>query len=186
MEAVSEPAPERRGRHAGRPRRPTAAEYKAAVGTFTTGVAILAARVDGVDHAMTANAFTSVSLEPLLVAVCVARAARFHEAIVRADGWAISVLGSQDEPAARALAISGRPLHNQLAGFRYSRGLYTSAAVFTDALATVECRTYAVHDGGDHSIVLGEVLSVTTAEAPGNLGDPLLYFRGGYRRLAEE
>lgn len=155
--------------------------FRRAVGRFATGVCIVSTTHEGIDHAMTANAFTSVSLEPPLVLVCVAHRARFHEAIVASSGWAVSILDVHGRPAADWLATPGRPLEGQLATIAFRRGPHTGAALVDAASAWLECRTHAVHEAGDHSIVIGRVLGVELADVA---GQPLLYHRGGYRRLA--
>lgn len=152
--------------------------YRKVVGRFATGVAIVTTRAGGVDHAMTVNSFTSVSLEPLLVLICVERVARFHDAVIEAGVWGVSVLPASMEEASRHFALRGRPLNGQLARWPHHRG-ESGVALFDDAVATVECTTYAVHPGGDHSIVVG---AVSALGAPGD-GAPLLYHEGRYRHL---
>jgi flavin reductase (DIM6/NTAB) family NADH-FMN oxidoreductase RutF len=154
--------------------------FRRAMGRFATGVTVLTTRTGEHDHAMTASALTSVSLEPVLVLVCVEREARFHDAVVEAGIWGISVLSSHDRPAADWLATRGRPLHGQLDRIAHHPGLQTGVALLDGALSTFECRTVAVHPGGDHSIVVGEVVSVASAAHP---GEALLYYRGRYVNL---
>ncbi|MGL5857167.1 MAG: flavin reductase family protein [Angustibacter sp.] len=156
------------------------AEFRRALGRFATGITVVATRVGGVDHAMTANAFTSVSLEPRLVLVCVERDARFHDAIIEAGEWTVSVLDHAHRAVAEWLATRGRPLHGQLDRVPHHRGGLTGAALIDGALAGLECRTTDVHPAGDHGIVVGEVLSVDLPDAS---GAALLYHRGGYSRL---
>lgn len=148
-------------------------------GRFATGVAIISTVSDGVDHAMTVNSFASVSLDPLLVLVCVEKVARFHDAVLGAGVWGVSVLGDDGEEASRAFATRGRTLEGQLDRWSHRRGTL-GHALFDQAVATLECRTTTVHDGGDHSIIIGAVVS---AEIPRD-APPLLYHEGGYRRLA--
>lgn len=155
--------------------------FRRAIGRFATGVSVLTTRTRDLDHAMTASALTSVSLEPLLLLVCVEREARFHDAVVDAGVWGISVLSSHDRPGADWLATRGRPLHGQLDRIPHHRGRQTGVALLDGALSTFECHTTAVHPAGDHSIVVGEVVSVTTAPHP---GEALLYYRGRYVTLA--
>lgn len=156
-------------------------QFRGAMSRFATGVTVLTTRVRDLDHAMTASALTSVSLDPLLLLVCIEREGRFHDAVVDSGVWGISVLSSHDRPGADWLATRGRPLHAQLDRLPHHRGLKTGVALLDDALSTFECRTTAVHPGGDHSIVVGEVVSVTNAAHP---GEALLYYRGRYETLA--
>ena len=155
--------------------------FRRAMSRFATGVTVLTTRTRDIDHAMTANALTSVSLEPLLLLVCVEREARFYDAVLDAGVWGISVLTGRDRPGADWLATRGRPLHGQLDRIPHHRGPQTGVALLDGALSTIECRTIAVHPAGDHSIVVGEVVSVTTAAHP---GEALLYYRGRYVTLA--
>jgi flavin reductase (DIM6/NTAB) family NADH-FMN oxidoreductase RutF len=155
--------------------------FRLAAGQFVTGITVVAATVGGVTSAITASSFTSVSLDPLLVLVCVERAGGRHDPVVAAGTWAVSVLAEDHEPAARGLA----PLSSDPAGLNghpHHPGPVTGHPILDGALAALECRTYAVHPGGDHTILIGQVLSVAgpaAAEVPG----PLLSQAGRYRRL---
>lgn len=168
-------------RDAARPgARPVTVEaFRRAVGRFATGVTVVTAVDGGLDHAMTANAFTSVSLDPLLVLVCVENEARFYDAIIEAGQWAVSILDASARPAAAWLATRGRPLHGQLDRIPFRRGV-TGAALLEQSTAWLECRTHAVHPGGDHAIVVGEVIALGLGEESNGA---LLYHRSGYRFL---
>src|SRR5450631_262069 len=155
--------------------------FRRAMGRFVTGVTMLTTRSRDVDFAMTASALTSVSLEPLLLLVCIEREARFHDTAVDAGVWGISVLSAQDRAAADWLATRGRPLHGQLDRLPHHHGPRTGVALLDGALSTFECRTTDVHPAGDHSIVVGEVLSVSSAT---HAGEALVYYRGRYGTLA--
>jgi flavin reductase (DIM6/NTAB) family NADH-FMN oxidoreductase RutF len=159
------------------------AEFRRVAGRFASGIMVVSTRVDETDHAMTVTAFTSVSLEPRLVLFCAEKIARFHDAVLRAGTWAVSVLDEDSEKTARWLATRGRPLDGQLEEIAHFPGPLTGAPVLADALGAMECRTTAVHDGGDHSIVVGEVIGVTEPN-PG--ARPLIHYSGRYRTLAEE
>ena len=154
--------------------------FRTVVGRFPTGVTVLTARHGGLDHAMTANTFASVSLEPLLVLVCVEQEARFSEAILATGEWGVSVLEASARPISSWLAERGRPLHGQLDRIAFRRGPATGVALLESSLATLECRTTAVHTAGDHDIVVGEVLSLGTPQPDGL---PLIWYRGRYRVL---
>ncbi|HEV2376533.1 MAG TPA: flavin reductase family protein [Streptosporangiaceae bacterium] len=160
-----------------------AADFRKAAGKFASGIVVVSTCLDGVDHAMTVSAFTAVSLDPVLVLLCAEKVARFHDTVLTTGTWAVSVLGEDSEKSARWLATRGRPLAGQLDAFRHYPGRLTGAPILDDALAWMECRTTAVHDGGDHSIVVGQVLAVS---APSEAGNPLVHFAGRYRRLASE
>ena len=161
---------------------PTAAEFRAAAGQFATGVAVVTTRIDGNDHAMTANSFTSVSLDPMLVLVCVDKGTRFHDAILGAGTWVVSVLPAEAREAAVWFATKGRPLVGQLDHVEHHHRSGDGVAVLSSALSVIECATWATYDGGDHTIVVGEVsaLSLPNPEAPA-----LGYFRRGYAELSK-
>jgi len=154
--------------------------YRRAAGQFASGIVVVSTSLDGIGHAMTVTAFASVSLDPLRVLFCAEKIARFHDAVLATGTWAVSVLTEDAEKTARWLATRGRPLAGQLDAFRHHPGASTGAPILDGALAAMECRTTAVHDGGDHSIVVGEVLAVTEPRAGGG---PLLHYAGQYRRL---
>lgn len=158
----------------------TTAEFRRAVGRFATGICVVSTVADGRDHAMTVNAFTSVSLDPLLVLVCVEADSRFCDAVLASGQWAVSVLDATARPAADWLATRGRPLQGQLDAVPHRRGPVTGSAVLEAASAWLECRTHAVHPGGDHLIVVGEVVSVGLGRDDAGA---LLYHRSAYRKL---
>lgn len=175
--------------------------YRQALSRFATGVTIATTYVDDLDYAMTVTAFSSVSLDPPLVLVCVEKRARFHDAVLRGGVWAVSVLSNGAAEVSERLATRGRPLGEQLDGIGYERGV-TGAAVLLDALARIECRTWATYDGGDHTIVVGEVVVATVREEGTEAADsagpdgpvessassksaPLLHFRGGYGNFSD-
>jgi flavin reductase (DIM6/NTAB) family NADH-FMN oxidoreductase RutF len=155
--------------------------FRRAMGRFATGVTMLTTRSRDVDHAMTASALTSVSLEPLLLLVCVEREARFHDAVLDSGCWGVSVLSGGHRSVADWLATRGRPLHGQLDRIAHHHGRQTGVALLDDALSTFECRTVDVHPAGDHSIVVGEVVSVSSAP---HGDEALVYYRGRYGTLA--
>ena len=157
-------------------------DFRRVAGRFASGILVVTASLDGVGHAMTVTAFTSVSLDPLLVLFCAEKIARFHDAVLDAGRWAVSVLDEDSEKTARWLATRGRPLEGQLDGLLHHPGPVTGAPLLDGALATLECQTFAVYDGGDHSIVVGRVIGVgAPADTPPR--GPLIHHSGRYRRL---
>jgi len=162
------------------PQEVTVDAFRKALGRFATGVTIVTTTVDGEDHAMTANAFTSVSLDPLLVLVCVEKVTRFHDSILASGVWGASVLDQSAREAAVWFSTRGRPLEGQFVRFPYIRGEQTGVPLLLGALSPLECRTRATYDGGDHTVVMGDVLSVTTAHPDRS---PLVYYAGAYHGL---
>ncbi len=154
--------------------------FRRALGRFPSGVTVVSTVADGVDHALTASAFSSVSLDPPLVLVCVDQRNRFHDAVLASDAWAVSVLAEPGQDAATWFSTRGRPLDGQLDKVGYHRGPTSGAGLIDDALAWLECRTWGVHDGGDHTIVVGEVVWALVSDA---VDDPLLYYRSHYGAL---
>ncbi len=159
---------------------PTVAEFRAAAGQFATGVSVVTTRFEGNDHAMTANSFASVSLDPLLVLVCVDKGTRFHEAILAAGRWVVSVLPAEARESAVWFATKGRPLVGQLDHAPHHHRSGDGVAVLEGALSVLECVTWAEYDGGDHTIVVGRVVAISL---PNPDADALGYFRGGYATL---
>jgi flavin reductase (DIM6/NTAB) family NADH-FMN oxidoreductase RutF len=149
--------------------------FRAAMGRLVTGVTVLAAREpDGALIGMTASAVTSLSLDPPMLLACVGHAAAAYQALVSAERFSVNVLGTDQQDLSQRFAT--RDLQ-RFAGIAYD---VTPAGLpwLRGALACLECRRDAVHEGGDHSIVTGVVEWARTAD-----GDPLLYFLGGYRRI---
>ena len=147
-----------------------------ALGCFATGVTIVTC-IDGQQRpvGLTANSFTSLSLDPPLLLVCVAKAAGCAGTFGDAREFAVNVLQTGQQPASITFSSKGQD--------RFGSTLWTigehGAPVLLDSLSVFECRRHAIHDGGDHFILVGEVVKATFE--PGL--DPLLYFRGRYRRL---
>ncbi|NEA32183.1 flavin reductase family protein [Streptomyces sp. SID13031] len=156
-------------------------EFRAALGRFASGITIMSTLQGGVAHAMTANAFTSVSLDPPLVLVCVDHGVRMHDAVLDCGYWAMSVLTDSHRELAGRFAKSGRDLYGQFDGVATQAGPKTGCPLIEGALSWLECRTWATYPGGDHTIVVGEVLSLGS----GQPDDPtaLIYYDGQYRAL---
>ena len=150
--------------------------FRGALARFASGVTVVSTVQDGVDHAMTASAFTSVSLDPPLVLVCSHKSSRFHEAVLDTGFWAVSILAEEGIEASAWFAHRGRPLEDQLRGIAFHRG-ESGAALLDESLAWLECTTVSVTDGGDHTILVG---AVTGAAVRDDIDDPLLYYRSHY------
>ncbi|WP_335936532.1 flavin reductase family protein [Streptomyces sp. PTD5-9] len=150
-----------------------------AFGSFATGVTVVT--VGGaVPRGMTANSFTSVSLDPPLVLVCVAKEARMHDSLAAAPAFTVSVLGADQEHVARHFADRSRPLGaGQFDAVDWFPGPTAGAPVLAGAAAHFECRPWRTYDGGDHTIHVGRVLSWDESPDPG----ALLFHHGRLGRL---
>jgi flavin reductase (DIM6/NTAB) family NADH-FMN oxidoreductase RutF len=155
--------------------------YRQALGRFATGIAVITTRAEGLDHAMTVNSFASVSLDPPLVLFSCEKVARFHQAVTASGTWVASVLSADQVEASRWFARRGRPFDDQFAAFPTRPGQVIDAIALEGALSTIECRTVGVCDGGDHTVIVGEVVAVAVSD-----GLPLLYFAGAYRTLSDQ
>ncbi|MCW1383639.1 alpha/beta fold hydrolase [Novosphingobium sp. KCTC 2891] len=147
-----------------------------AMGCFATGITIVTTRdADGLPLGLTANSFTSVSLDPPLLLVCIANTAGTAAALQAADHFAVNVLQTSQQQTSNRFAGKGE---DRFAATDWRPGDY-GVPLLDGSLASFECRRHALHEGGDHFILVGEV---TRAEFEPRR-DPLLYFRGKYRRL---
>lgn len=150
------------------------------LGRFATGVTVLTAGRDA-PRGMTANSFTSVSLEPAQVLVCVVKSAAIHQLVLAEQAFAVSVLSRDQEWVARHFADHSRPRGAaEFAGIDHEPGRHTGAPVLGHVQAWLECRLSAIHDGGDHTIFVGSVLGAGGASGE----DPLLFLGGAFRRVA--
>ncbi len=156
--------------------------FRRAVGRFATGVTVITTVLDGQPFAVTANSFTSVSLDPLLVLVSVRKTSRFHAPVLGAGVWGVSVLAADMQDASRFFAGQNRHDAATLFGnWKHSVGSVTGVVLLDDALAAFECRTVLTYEGGDHTLLLGEVVALdgSSRDVP-----PLLFYEGTYRALA--
>ena len=149
--------------------------FRAVLGRFASGVTVVTSRgSDGRDAGMTVSAFCSVSLEPPLVLVCIAREASLHPLLREGLPLAVNILAAGQEALSRR--FSG-PDPNRFEGIGFVRGQH-GVALLDDVLAHLECRVRALHEAGDHTIVVGHVESAVV-----HPDRPLLYYRGGYAQL---
>lgn len=160
------------------------ADFRRAVGRFATGVTVVTTVFDGRHVAMTANSFTSVSLEPVLVLVSVRKNARFHAPVLGAGVWGVSVLPANMSDASHFFAArDDRAGPHAFDRWKHSFGAGTGVLLFDDALAVFECRTVSFHDAGDHTLIIGEVVGLAEPAAD---AQPLVFYRGSYRQLEAE
>lgn len=150
------------------------------MGRFATGVTIVTVDVDGEVHGMTANAFASVSLDPLLVLVCVDRAARTHAHLHSRKRFGINILAENQRAISEYYAqpVYAHDQAEEIAGASFDRTKHRTP-ILHGALAYLECKLVSTQEAGDHTIFIAEVEDVVMGE-----GDPLLFFRGNYRHIS--
>ena len=164
-------------------------KLRGAMGRFASGITVITTRsADGADHGMTASAFSSLSLDPPLLLVCVGKKAHAHDYIAQAGSFAVNVLAASQE------AVSDRFAHriktdsgyvswpddiDKFEGLALDRG-GSGCALLQGALAQFDCSVHAALDGGDHTIYVGKIGGVTVD--PGDEG-PLLFHAGQYKTL---
>lgn len=147
-----------------------------ALGCFATGVTVVTCVDDGGRPAgLTVNSFTSVSLDPPLLLVCVHKMAAAADPLTAASHFAVNVLQTGQQPA--SIRFSTRQ-EDRFGATPWSCG-EAGAPILKDSLGVFECERFAVYDGGDHHILVGQVVKASFDAGV----DPLLYFRGLYRRL---
>ncbi|HXF83046.1 MAG TPA: flavin reductase family protein [bacterium] len=156
---------------------PDARAFRRIMGRFATGVTVLGAAHDGEVHGMTANAVTSVSLQPLLILVCIARTARMMSFIERAGGFSVNILSRDQEALSRYFAGAWGAASPP--EFRFVP--WEGGPRLVGALAALGCRVERLVEAGDHWIVLGRVQALHEGDPA---AEPLLFYGGAYRRLS--
>jgi flavin reductase (DIM6/NTAB) family NADH-FMN oxidoreductase RutF len=153
-------------------------ELRRVMGHFATGVTIITTHsATGELHGLTANAVTSLSLVPPLMLICVDKKAESYPSFDESGVFTVNILASDQEALSRRFAVSGG---NKFDGVSYRIGA-NGAPIIDGSLGFLECRITAHHDGGDHTIYVGEVQEAQTRE-----GKPLLFYRGGYREIGDD
>jgi flavin reductase (DIM6/NTAB) family NADH-FMN oxidoreductase RutF len=158
----------------------TVTEFRLALRQFATGVTVVTAeRAPGKVHGMTANSFTSVSLDPMLILICVAEQAQLLPLVKRQKRFGVSILKENQRAISEYFALTEENLERETAlGIRY-RWTETGIPLLDDALAHLACNVVASYVAGDHTIFIGEVESAKVHD-----GDPLIYSRSDYQRIA--
>ncbi len=160
----------------------TTTEFRNAMGRFATGVTIVTVDLDGEVHGMTANAFASVSLDPMLVLVCVDHTTRTHAHLHAKKRFGINVLCENQRAISEYYARPERDHEHAEteAGARFEL-TRQGTPMLLGSLAYLECRLHSAQDAGDHTIFIAEVEDVVVRE-----GEPLLFFRGLYRKVGAD
>ena len=151
-------------------------QFRDVMGSFATGVTIVTTTVDGSAHGITANSFTSVSLDPPLMLFCLGKSSTNFAAFMAADGFAVNILGAdQDQLSTRFAMFDG----DRFEGVAWSTW-ETGSPILDGVVAAADCVLEARHDAGDHVVIVGRAVR---AEGLSDAA-PLLYHRGKYAGLA--
>ncbi|MDA0834186.1 MAG: flavin reductase family protein [Planctomycetota bacterium] len=152
-------------------------EQRKIMGMFATGVTVVTTS-DGQKHnGLTANALTSLSLDPPLVIVAVDRRAASHKSIMENRCFAVNILTQEQQPLSDRFAKSGPKDFSDL---KYTSAI-TGSPILADTLGYVDCQVTHVMPGGDHDIFVGEIVA-----GGAGIGNPLLYFQGKYRNIVTD
>jgi flavin reductase len=158
----------------------TSKDFRSAVGSFATGVTVVTTRGEEHAYGMTANAFSSVSLDPPLVLVCVISQSEGSEHIRRNGCFAVNVLKADQEPLSRYFASRERPRGRDAFGEVDHRIAASGSPILEGAIGYLDCRLHTSHDAGDHEIFIGEVLELGFDPE----GEPLVFHGGRYKLVA--
>lgn len=158
----------------------TKEHFRRVMGQFATGVTVVTTRLGDEVHGLTANAVCSVSLEPLLVLVCVDQSADSRPLLEKSGVFAVNILGHNQESLSRLFAGPTEEKVGCLEAMGY-RTAVTGAPIIERCLAYLDCRVVAAYPGGDHTIFIGQVQEAEISEH----GLPLIFFRGRYTTVRE-
>ncbi len=153
-------------------------EFRKVMGQFATGVTVVTIQDENKVHGMTANSFTSVSLDPPLILVSIDKRARAHEMVERTGSFGVTILGESQQEVSHHFA--GKPDEKVEAALEFD--WFGNVPVLREGLARFSCRLWATYDGGDHTLFVGLVETMVREESA---AEPLLYFQGNYRRIGE-
>jgi flavin reductase (DIM6/NTAB) family NADH-FMN oxidoreductase RutF len=150
-------------------------QFRNAMGKFATGVTVVATEVEGSVHGMTANAFMSVSLSPKLVVVSISERAQMLEKINQSGKFSVNILSSSQQDL--SMIFAGQQKNHQEVKFER----LGEVPVLDGAVAQIACEVSSAHIEGDHTLFIGRVTEIHIEDF-----EPLIYFSGKYRALAEE
>lgn len=150
------------------------AQFKLALSHFASGVTVVTTEHEGRRYGMTVASFASLSLHPPLVLICIEKNVKSHDAIAASGKFGVSILAKEQADVSGRFASRSE---DKFAGAAIRDG-ESGVPLIDNALTTLECRLQQQLPGGDHSIFIGEVIHAHVRE-----GEPLVYFRSGYREI---
>ena len=159
----------------------SAKEFRSALGSFATGVTVVTTQGEEHGYGMTANAFSSVSLDPPLVLVCVISGSEGAEHIRQNRCFAVNILAAEQEPISRYFSSKERPKGRDAFSEVAHRTEVTGSPILDDVVSFLDCQLHVTLQAGDHDIFIGEVVALGISPD----AKPLLFAGGGYAWVAE-
>lgn len=148
------------------------ARFREVLGHFATGVTVVTAVEEGTPVGFTCQSFTSLSLDPPMVALAPGKSSTSWPRIAQAGAFCVNILSDGQEALGRTFAVSGG---DKFAGVSWAPGPVAGTPVLEGSLAWLECALEAIHDAGDHELVVGKVLDMGVGR-----GRPLVFYRSGF------
>jgi 3-hydroxy-9,10-secoandrosta-1,3,5(10)-triene-9,17-dione monooxygenase reductase component len=155
----------------------TQLKFKEVLGRFATGITVITAMESGQPVGFTCQAFAALSLDPPMIAVAPAKSSTSWPKIAQAGAFCVNILADDQGSICRAFAVSGS---DKFAGVRWYVGV-TGAPILESCLATIECELGDIYDAGDHELVTGTVVSLTSGR-----GKPLVFYRSNFVRISSD
>ena len=159
------------------------AKFRQLLGRFATGVTVITTNHNGEKHGMTANAFSSVSLDPPLILISVDKRANMHEILTEHDAFCVNFLPVHRREWSDWWAGKAPKDADQFADIPHTEGV-TGSPILDGCLGYIDCKVWARYPGGDHTLVLGEVQDAEVHEDPEV--KPLLFFASRYHHIGEQ
>lgn len=156
-------------------------EFRRVLGHFPTGVTVVTAVDPEGPVGMAIGSFASVSLDPPLVMFCPAHTSASWARMKETDSFCVNILGDDQKEVCGVFAGKAE---DKFAGIEWTTEV-TGSPLIPGSLAWIDCTLHAIHDGGDHDIVVGRVEALATADRGGSGPGPLLFYKGGYGRYEE-
>jgi len=153
-------------------------KFRSVMSKFATGVTVVTTRAGDDIHGLTVNAFCSVSLEPMLVLVCIDKTSKAHALLEKSGNYAVNFLAADQEEIARRFANDQLAVNERFQGITHHREV-SGAPVFEPSLGFLDCEIVSAHPAGDHTIFVGRVLALGEKDSQ----RPLLYFKSVYENL---
>lgn len=153
--------------------------FRNTLAQWASGVTVITTHHDGTPFGMTASSFSSVSMTPPLILVCVAHRAAIHQHIIASGAFCVHILSDQQTDLGRLFAGQMPDIADRFAHTPHRYG-QTGSPILESALAWMDCRIHQAVEAGDHTVLIGEIVDAGVAE-----GQPILYYNRRWGHFAE-